>query len=213
MGFSFFFFFIFSWGRRGRSVLKAVSFWWQEWLSVYLFLESMLWFFFFFRARCIWLMTVPFYHINLISYFCGSLYFFISSLATLKPKWLFLVSCIGKTENIWYDVLLILSIKVCLVLRYSEQSSESVEICVSYFNLSTWWLLFQSVNWNFCMLFMGLHILPLVIKTGHILFLFSVCNSFRLLILDIFLEIRCLKRPLLNNLFSDFITVDIRQQL
>lgn len=46
-----------------------------------------------------------------------------------------------------------------------------------------------------------LHILSLVIKTSHILFLFSVCKSFRLLSLDLFLEMYCLKRPLYEIIY------------
>lgn len=168
----------------------------------FLFLESMVWFFFlvFFLILEQGAYHLSQYYSIILSWFhfWGALHLFVvSSLPTLKPKLLFLVPCIWKTGNIWYDALLFLSIKICLVLHYSEWSSESVGICVSYFNyLSTWWLLFPSVDWNFRMQVRGLHILSLIIKTGHILFLFSLWKSFRLLILDPFLGMYGLKRPL-----------------
>lgn len=194
-----FFFSFFSWGRRDRSVLKAISLWWQVWLSVprkY----GLIFFLVFFLILEQGAYHLSQYYSIILSWFhfWGALHLFVvSSLPTLKPKLLFLVPCIWKTGNIWYDALLFLSIKICLVLHYSEWSSESVGICVSYFNyLSTWWLLFPSVDWNFRMQVRGLHILSLIIKTGHILFLFSLWKSFRLLILDPFLGMYGLKRPL-----------------
>lgn len=60
--------------------------------------------------------------------------FVICSLPTPKCKSLFLVSCIWETGNVRYDALLFLSIKACLIRRYSQQSNESVGISVSYFN-------------------------------------------------------------------------------
>lgn len=142
------------------------------------------------------------YHNTKLSNLC---LFEVCSLPALKPKSLFLVSYIWETGIVWYAVLF-LFVKVSLVIHYSEHSSESVGGFVSYFNyLSTWWLLFSSVHWNFCMRVTGLHKLSLVFKTGHIHFCFVYAKASDYLFWVL--------RLTLTNLFSDFVTVDIRQQL
>lgn len=97
------------------------------------------------------------YHNSMLS----NLYLFeVCSLPTVKPKSRFLGYL--KDQNCLY-AMWFLYLKVSLVIHYSEHSSESVGGFVSYFNyLSTWWLLFPSVHWNFCMRSTGLNIFCLL---------------------------------------------------
>lgn len=111
-----FFFSFFSWGRRDRSVLKAISLWWQVWLSVprkygLIFFFSI---FFNFRARCISLITILFYHIKLISFLGGSSSFCCKFLANPEAQivifsalylenWKHLVWCIA--VSVYKDLL------------------------------------------------------------------------------------------------------------